>query len=141
MVLALLAVLAAVGISQFVNFGTDAKIAVTTEKLIAFKAAIVGDARLVSAGQLSKPGYLIDCLGVPDLLSDLVAMPGSGTCSVAYDPFLKQGWRGPYVSDTDPNYSTDAWGQPIWYDKVGRTITSRGPDQVLGTGDDIVISF
>jgi len=143
MVIAIVAILAAVAVPNFVNFGNDARSAITQQRMSELKAAIIGDGRMVGGGKYTKPGFITHCLGPPSVLSDLVLMPKSGTCSVAYDPFLQQGWRGPYISATDPNYNMDAWGNPFIYDSVAQTITSWGPNgkDDGGLGDDIVVSF
>ncbi len=144
MVLTLMAILATIGITQYVNFSQDAQIAVTKEKLNVIKTAINGDARFVAAGTSTKQGYEAHCLAPPSVITDLVTMPGSGTCSAVYDPFTKQGWRGPYVSTTDPKWNFDAWGTAIQYFNAGppaRTIRSCGPDKTCGNADDISITF
>jgi general secretion pathway protein G len=45
-------------------------------------------------------------------------------------------WRGPY---TEENKLNDPWAVPFQYESDGRTIkmTSSGPDQTMGTEDDI----
>ena len=144
MVLVLVAILSRMAISQFVNFNLDAQTQVTKDKLNSLKTAIIGDARLVSAGKYSKQGYESHCLGPPAaVLTDLNTMPAAGTCSVVYDPFTKRGWRGPYVSTaaTDPNWNKDAWGTTITYTFATRTIKSCGPDAVCGNADDISVTF
>jgi general secretion pathway protein G len=47
-----------------------------------------------------------------------------------------KGWRGPY---SEENKLNDPWGEPFEYESDGRQfkITSKGPDQTLGTEDDI----
>ena len=48
-------------------------------------------------------------------------------------------WRGPYLN----SIPTDAWGAPLTYQYPGRhnqeefDISSRGPDKIAGTADDI----
>jgi prepilin-type N-terminal cleavage/methylation domain-containing protein len=140
----LISILVAVVIPQFMNLGNDAKTAVTTDRMNSLKAAIVGDARFNTAGQLTKLGFEINCTGLPSSLTDLITQPTSGNCASAYNPFTKQGWRGPYVSTTDPNWNKDAWGTAIQYFNTGppaRTLRSCGPDLVCGTADDITITF
>ena len=144
MVIILIGILSTVGITQFINFNRDAKSAVTTEKLNALKTAITGDPRFVSGGQLTNAGFEGHCLAPPASLPDLITLPASGTCAVAYDPFAKRGWRGPYVSASDPNWNKDAWGSAIEYFVVGppaRTIRSCGPDLICGNSDDLSVSF
>ena len=141
MVIALIAVLAAIGVPNYINYGNDAKTSVTNDRMNQLKLAIVGDSRVVSAGSFSKQGFIAHCQVVPSALADLVVMPGSGVCAAVYNPFNQTGWRGPYVSTTDPHWNQDAWGTAYVYDSAGRTITSCGPDLTCGNGDDIVLSF
>ncbi len=138
------AVLSTVAISQFIDFGSDAKVAVTKERLNSLKTSIVGDARFVASGQYSNAGYESHCQAPPTSLSDLVTMPVAGPCNVVYDPFLKKGWRGPYVSSTESHWNKDAWGTALEYFVVGppvRTIRSCGPNLTCGDTDDVSLTF
>jgi len=154
MVVVLIAILTTIGITSGINFSQDARIAVTNEKMAAIKAAIVGDARFAAAGHYSKQGYESHCQGLPTSLnvttSELVAMPAAGTCSTIYNPFLKQGWRGPYVSTTGSTaWNVDGWGTAFVYCPtmgagcaVARTLISCGQDSTCGTANDkITLSF
>ncbi len=141
MVIALIAILARMGISQFSDFSSDARTAVTNTKMNAIKIAIIGDARFVSAGKNSKQGYEVHCLAVPTALSNLSTQPGSGTCASTYDPFTKRGWRGPYVNSTDSNWDKDAWGTAFNYTSGTRTLKSCGSDATCGNSDDITLTF
>ena len=141
MVISLIGVLAAVGVSQYVNFGKEAKTAVTQEKLVAIKIAIDGDGRMVSSGIPTKPGFAVNCLALPATLTDLLTQPGSGACASVYDPYTKQGWRGPYVSNTDPQWDIDGWGNAIQYNSATRTLKSCGADGSCGDSDDVELSF
>jgi len=114
---------------------------VTNTKLNAIKVAIIGDARFVAGGKYSKQGYETHCLAVPTVITDLSTQPASGTCASVYDPFTKQGWRGPYVDSTNADWSKDAWGTALVYSSAGRTIKSCGPDSTCGNSDDITLSF
>ena len=136
MAVTLVAILATVAIPQFTNFTKDARIAVTRERLSAIKAGIVGDARMVANGQYTKPGYYAQVGSYPSSCDDLVHQ-GSNP---AYNVYTKTGWNGPYVSD-ESGWDLDAWNQQIVCDGTGHTITSAGPDQTMGTSDDIVVSF
>ncbi|MBU6152760.1 MAG: type II secretion system GspH family protein [Bdellovibrionales bacterium] len=142
MAILLVSVLATIAVAVFVDFGRDARIAITKDRMNLIKLAILGDSRLVAGGKYTKPGFLSHC-GVPPLtLSELTtAMPGSGICASAYNPLTQQGWKAPYLSTSDSETFKDAWGESFDYNSVGRTITSHGPDQSPGTSDDIVISF
>jgi prepilin-type N-terminal cleavage/methylation domain-containing protein len=142
MVITLISILVRIGISQFIDFSSDARTAVTNTKLNAIKVAIIGDARFVAGGKNSKQGFEVHCLAVPTALTDLTTQPASGTCASTYDPFTKRGWRGPYVTSTDSTWSTDAWGTAFVYSSGSRTIKSCGRDKsCVTTTDDITLSF
>ena len=144
MTILVISILATIGVTQFTDFGNDARIATTNEKLMALKTAINGDPHLYAAGEYSKAGFEAHCRAPPVILADLITMPGAGVCSVVYDPFLKTGWRGPYVSSTDPSYDKDAWGTTLEYFVVGppaRTIRSCGRDKTCGNTDDLSVTF
>jgi prepilin-type N-terminal cleavage/methylation domain-containing protein len=141
MVILVVSVLATIAVSVFVDFGHDAKIAITKDRMSLIKLAILGDSRLVSGGKYTKPGFLAHCLVVPADLTELTNQPGAGACASDYNPHTQQGWKGPYVSTSDAEIFNDAWGEALIYDGTGRTITSSGPDQSPSTSDDIVVSF
>ena len=137
MVILLTAVLSAVAVNQFVDFSGDAKIATTKERLLELKMAISGDPRLVAGGAYVKPGFIADVGSVPTALDDLTAQ---GAYAV-YNPFTKRGWRGPYISTTDPNWNKDSWGTVIQFNSASRTITSCGKNGTCRNADDISVSF
>jgi prepilin-type N-terminal cleavage/methylation domain-containing protein len=142
MVILVVSILATVAVAVFVDFGQDAKTAITKDRMNLIKVAILGDSRLVAGGKYSKPGFLAHCLVVPFSLAELTTtQPVSGVCAGTYNPLTQQGWKGPYLSTTDSEIFKDAWGGSLDYDSVGRTITSYGPDQSPATSDDIVVSF
>ncbi len=137
MVLLLVSILSAVVIPQFVDFGDEAKKAVTNDRLLAFKLAIIGDSRIVSNGAYLQPGFEAQVGDLPNNLDELVtqgALP-------AYNPFTKRGWRGPYISNSDSSWNRDGWGNLLVYSKAGRTLTSCGPDGACGNADDLSMSF
>lgn len=142
--LTIIGILATVGITQFTDFATDARKAVTKERIIALKTAIMGDPNFYSGGEYTKAGYQAHCGAPPTTLTNLITIPGAGTCATAYNPFTKIGWRGPYVSSTDATWNKDAWGVEFEYYVAGppaRTIRSCGPDKACGNDDDISIAY
>ena len=144
MAIAIVAILSSVAISQFVDFSRDAKTSVTQERLNALKTAIIGDSRFFAAGQYSNAGFESHCQAPPVSLNDLITQPTTGVCATGYNPFQKVGWRGPYVSSSDPSWNKDAWGTALEYFVVGppaRTIRSCGPDLICGNSDDISVTF
>jgi prepilin-type N-terminal cleavage/methylation domain-containing protein len=145
MVLLLVGILSAVAIPQFLNFGNDAKTAVTRDRMNSLKLAIVGDPRMNTAGRLTSIGYEATCVGLPSSLNDLITMPASGVCNVVYDPLTQRGWRGPYVSSADSSWNKDAWGTALQFfgtsGTPARTLRSCGPDLTCGSADDISVTF
>lgn len=131
------AILAVVAIPQFVNFGSDAKDAVSRTRLKEIRMAIVGDPQAIAGGVYTKAGFEKDLAALPTALSEL----GVIGAYPAYDPFTKIGWRGPYVDTSVPDWNKDAWGTTFSYSAGGRTLTSYGPDKASGGGDDITVSF
>ena len=148
MALALVAILSTVAITQFTDFSKDAKIAVTKERMNTIRVAIKGDARMVQNGQFTRPGFEAHIGELPGIvtaesgataLDELVTNPGDYS---AYSVTTKLGWRGPYLSDSDPDWYKDAWGNDFDYDPVAKTLTSMGPDGDLATtNDNIVINL
>ena len=59
-----------------------------------------------------------------------------GLNALLNNPGDAKSWRGPY---TESNKLKDPWVKPFAYDSDGRTfkITSGGPDESVGSGDDI----
>lgn len=131
MAVALIAIVTAVALPQFINFGSDAKKAVTQDRMSSLRLAITGDAKS------GKTGYLSNLGAPPATLNDLVVQ---GTQPV-YDPINKTGWNGPYVDSTVTGWNQDAWGTAYQYDATNRTIRSCGANLKCGDADDLVVSF
>jgi prepilin-type N-terminal cleavage/methylation domain-containing protein len=139
-VIGLIGILAAVAVPNFIDFRSDAKIAITKDELAAIKRGIVGDGRVVSGGAYAFPGYEADMGAPPGSMTSLVTYAGTSL----YDPIVRRGWRGPYVdTSTVSDYSTDAWGNAYIFSTSARHIRSRGPNGAdnSGAGDDIQIDF
>ncbi|MES2746245.1 MAG: type II secretion system protein GspG [Bdellovibrionota bacterium] len=67
--------------------------------------------------------------------------PGTepGLRALLTKPENAKGWRGPYVESKDN--LNDAWGEEMTYERVAANvykIISAGPDNVVGTDDDII---
>ena len=137
MVILLVGIISGVAIPQFIDFRSDAKAAVTKNRMNELRMAIVGDPRQVANGQYVNAGFLNHVGSVPTSLNDLTAQ---GTFQ-AYDPFAKRGWRGPYVSTAETNWNRDAWGTLFQYTAATRTIRSCGPNLTCGNADDITVTF
>ena len=59
-----------------------------------------------------------------------------GLAALITNPGDTKKWRGPYV---EPQKTKDPWGTEFGYESDGRkyTIISAGPDESLGTEDDV----
>ncbi len=85
----------------------------------------------------------------PPTLSALVTTDGTA-CTAINTPattatyLTLQGWCGPYIDSVFTQVATDfmndGWEQPFQWVQATGVITSCGPDQVCGTGDDIVFN-
>ena len=137
MVISLLGILGAVAASQFVSFSTEAKQNVTISRMNELRTAIIGDPSQVSGGTYSNPGFITQVGSLPTALTDLTTQGAYPS----YDPFLKKGWRGPYISTLEPNWNKDAWGIALVYSSVTRSLKSCGPNKVCGDADDITLNF
>jgi prepilin-type N-terminal cleavage/methylation domain-containing protein len=137
MVILLIGILAAVSFPNFIDFNRDARTATTRSKMAEIKTAIIGDPKLVANGKFVNPGYRGHMGTNPPALNDLLVQ---GT-QPAYDPFNQRGWRGPYVTNTDPAWNQDAWGTVFQYNAGAGTLRSCGPDRTCGNADDITINL
>ncbi|MGZ3711943.1 MAG: type II secretion system protein [Bdellovibrionota bacterium] len=131
MVVLLVSIVSTVAIVKMIDFRSDAKAAVTRERLSSFRDAIVGDA------SLNRNGYLSHMNAVPTSLNDLTTR---GVQPV-YDPINKIGWNGPYIDGNVIGWNLDGWGVAYVYSAAARTITSCGPDKTCGNADDISVTF
>lgn len=131
MAVALIAIVSAVALPRFIDFRTDARRAVTSERLAALRTAITGDS---SSGKI---GYLSHMGAVPTALTDLTTI---GTKPV-YNPINKNGWNGPYVDGNVTGWNLDGWGTAYQYTAATRTIRSCGANATCGDADDLTITF
>lgn len=131
MVIVLASIIAVVSIPQFIDFQKDAKIAVTKDKLLTIRQAILGNAKTYQTGYISHLG------AVPANLTDLTTKGSKAN----YDPISKLGWNGPYIDSSASDWNKDAWGTNLVYNANARTITSCGPNLSCGDSDDISVSF
>jgi general secretion pathway protein G len=131
MVIALVAITSAVAIPRFLNLRNDARQAVTSDRMVSLRNAIVGD----SSG--NKLGYVSHMGALPATLNDL-ATKGS---KPDYNPLNKTGWNGPYVDATVASWDRDAWGTAYQYSTTTRTLRSCGANLTCGDADDISLSF
>ncbi len=96
-----------------------------------------------------------DLGALPPSLGDLASATPPPTVPAglaSWNPDLKRGWRGPYVTSgrrvgttdlADPWDDPGGSRRPYRYAPAGAsaTITSAGPDGVFGTSDDLSVSF
>ena len=125
-VMAIIAVLAGIMVPFAYRVWESSEIEITKERMRDLKKAMVGDPKLIQNGVRIHYGYVGDNGQLPAALSDLVPayMPAG------YDP---------------GKYNRDAWGGDLIYapgqDASGRysyaSLTSRGPDGIINTTDDI----
>jgi len=141
MVISLIAIISVVAIPNFLDFGDDARDAVTRDEMAALKRAIVGDGRVVSGNTFAYAGFEADTGVLPVTLADLVTQP---VAIATYNPLLRRGWRGPYVDDdAKSDYTKDAWSTAYVFTTSPRLIRSWGPNGAdnTGGGDDIDLNF
>ena len=113
LVVAILGILAAVVVGNFGQHGETARIRATRASIAAISTQV--DVFQLDVGRL------------PNSLDELINQP-SGAAN----------WNGPYIRGGSAALQ-DAWGTPFTYRREGNTYTiaSAGPDQQMGTGDDI----
>jgi hypothetical protein len=112
---------------------------ITTTRVAALRVAITAYQK--SHGGVAGP--------LPPSLSSLVTTDGTA-CAAINDPLqiatylTLQGWCGPYIDgtfvQTSPDFQNDGWQQPFLFSSITGVITSCGPDQICGTGDDVVFT-
>jgi len=138
-ILILVGILAAVAIPKFMDLGRQSRINTTKKKMQDLKVAIIGDPDAIAAGRHSKAGYWGDVGALPSSLNDLVTKPGPVS---SFNKYTQRGWNGPYI---ESDLLQDAWGTNFVYQTPDGTggrrfiITSYGPDQASGGGDDITM--
>lgn len=137
MVVLLVGILSVAIVPNFFSFNNEARMATTRQKMTEIKTAIVGDSRMVANGKYVSSGYRSHMGANPPALNDLLTQ---GT-QAAYSPYTQRGWRGPYVSNTEPNWNQDAWGTTFQYNAGTSTLRSCGPDRTCGNADDISIGL
>ena len=137
MAILLIGIMSAVALPQFIDFRKDANQVTTQQKLNELKMALIGDSRAVAGGRYIQAGYIAHVGSVPTSLTSLITQGAQPT----YDPFTKKGWRGPYITTSDPNWNSDSWGTALQYTAATRTIRSCGADRICGNTDDLTVQF
>lgn len=113
LVITIIGILAAIVGQKFVGVTKDASINATRMAISNIETAI--------------DSYEVNMTRLPDKLDDLVKSPGAAA------------WRGPYLKG-GVDAMRDSWGVALQYTKKSETsyeIRSAGPDQQMGSGDDI----
>ncbi|RME19244.1 MAG: prepilin-type N-terminal cleavage/methylation domain-containing protein, partial [Candidatus Zixiibacteriota bacterium] len=115
MVIIVLAVLAAVGVSTFGNRLETAKVEQTKREMDQLAKAIVGDADVYGNGTRGDFGYVGDVGSLPPNLDALVTNPGGYAT-----------WQGPYVEAglQAGDFKKDGWG--VAYVYIDTLIRSTG---------------
>ena len=139
MVIVILGILSVVAVPKVGEIFFAARDSTTRNKMLTLKQALLGDPNARTGGIATDKGYIGDVGYPPVQLPDLITKPAA---DAAWSRSLGTGWNGPYMNDDGSgSYLEDAWGNAFVYDASGRTITSNGPDEAVGGGDDIVIEF
>ncbi len=123
MAVALVAIISAVALPQFVDFRTDAHASVTKERMASLRDGIQKFSTHMAAA--------------PSALSNLTTKGSQPN----YDPINKIGWNGPYVDGTVSGWDQDGWGTAYQYSTASRTLKSCGPNKTCGDTDDLVVTF
>ncbi len=137
MTIALASILSTVATIQFIDYRLEAKIAATNKTMGEIREALVGNTDIVANGTYVRPGIIVDLGEVPPSLDILVTQ----STYPNFDHFEKRGWRGPYVNSNVTTWSKDAWNNNLVYSQGDRELKSMGPDGIVDTADDIVVTF
>lgn len=121
-----------VAATSYIDFREDANRVATQTHLLDIKYAVRGNSNIKDG-----PAFLSDMGRFPDTL-DQLATRGD---QKGFSPFVKKGWRGPYV-DTKVDWNRDAWGNVLQYNTEEFSIKSCGDDGICGgenAEDDIIV--
>jgi prepilin-type N-terminal cleavage/methylation domain-containing protein len=125
-VMGIITLMAGIMIPMVYRLWESNEVDISRERMMDLKIAMVGDPKLVQNGVRTNFGYVGDNGQLPNTISN------------ALFPYLPGGYN--------PNtYNKDAWGNDFIYTpvqdasfrNVAATLTSRGPDGILGNKDDI----
>jgi len=154
-VLAIIGILASLGLKAFDNVLLNMKFESTMREMELIKVAIVGDPQSVQNNVRSSFGYFGDMGSIPASLNDLVTKGSQPFVQVNTTLDIASGWNGPYIRTTFTQDAsgnlTDGFGNSYVYsivkklssdgDSVYATITSYGADGSSGgTGIDADIN-
>jgi prepilin-type N-terminal cleavage/methylation domain-containing protein len=123
MAVALVAIVSAVALPNFIDFRGDAKAAVTKDRMTSLRDGITK--------------FISNRAAAPSALTDLTAKGAQPN----YDPITNVGWNGPYVDGTVPGWNLDGWDTAYQYTAATRTLRSCGPNKACGDADDLVVNF
>ena len=154
-VLAIIGILASLGLKAFDNVLLNMKFESTMKEMELIKIAIVGDPQSVQNNVRASFGYFGDMGSIPASLNDLVTKGSQPFVQVNTTLDIASGWNGPYIRTTFTQDAsgnlTDGFGNSYVYsttkklsadgDSVYATITSNGADGSSGgTGIDADIN-
>jgi len=135
-VIIVVGLISVVAIPRAQDLAIGARVNSTAQELHELQRAIIGDA------DQGFRGYRHDMQALPAALTDLYTDPGTG-----FNVYNQIGWNGPYIDnrDTDGNGTADmiedSWQNVYVYNAGAGTITSNGPDEAVGGGDDVTINL
>jgi len=138
LVILLVSILSFVVIPKATNLLDSSREVATQKEMREIQRAVLGDP---DTGLI---GYQDNMAALPSALADLHTNPAVAGYTT-YDAYTQLGWNGPYVDSRDldgggtPDIEEDAWGNAYVYNAGAGTVTSWGPDEAGGGGDDIVV--
>jgi prepilin-type N-terminal cleavage/methylation domain-containing protein len=160
-VMVLIGILAAGAVLMFGSIITQQQFDATVKEMNELKMANLGNPDLVQSGTRTSFGFVGDMGALPSTLGDLVSTAQTWFTTAVYhagagfpdsgvsmpDLGTGAGRRGPYIDNKTDDSATplplatlDGWGNPYQYPSPGAgQVTSYGPDEAAGGGDDITI--
>lgn len=151
MIVAVLATALGTGLFSLTN---NAREEAVRGQLDRIKKGLVGDPRVIPPGErdIRRYGFMGDLGNLPSRLDSLVNAGSFPDYSIDTNLQMGAGWRGPYEPVLPTDITVDPWGNGIVYTVAAgtstvtgaptvATLTSKGPDGILGTADDSVVEI
>jgi prepilin-type N-terminal cleavage/methylation domain-containing protein len=154
MVVAIIGILMAAFGTALYSIVNNARIETVQYQLDRVKKGLVGQSRIIPAGErdIRRYGFIGDIGNLPATLDALTNAGSLPNYSVDDNLQMSAGWRGPYEPVQPTDVTVDPWGNGIVYTVAAgtssvtgaptvATVSSKGPDGVLGTADDSVVEI